>query len=192
MEPDFGAMGLAFGVVLLAELGDKTQMALLGLSSRFRRGPLFAGAALGFAILTVLAVVVGTLLEQNLPIVALRYGSAILFAVLGAWTLWRAFAKRGDEEEERTPQNLRSGILVGFLATALGELGDKTQLSTVALAARFEAPISIAWGAFAALVLAAGLAILVGAWLAARLSLRSLQIVSGVAFLLAAGLALLP
>jgi len=84
----------SFGLVLLAELGDKTQLAVLALSSRTRAPwAVFVGAGAALLVSTGLAVALGGVLTRYLPASATRiihYVAGSLLVVVGAWTLWKA------------------------------------------------------------------------------------------------------
>ena len=85
---------MTFGLIFLAELGDKTQLAVFGLASR-SGSPwgVFLGAAGALILSTVLAVALGCLLPRFLPESATRimhYIAGALFIVVGAWTIWKA------------------------------------------------------------------------------------------------------
>ncbi|MFC2077407.1 TMEM165/GDT1 family protein [Candidatus Bipolaricaulota bacterium] len=84
----------SFGLVLLAELGDKTQLAVLALASRTKLPwAVFIGAGSALLVSTGLAVALGTLLTRYLPASATRvlhYVAGSLLVVVGAWTIWKA------------------------------------------------------------------------------------------------------
>ena len=89
---DVVTVALAFGLVFLAELGDKTQLAVLAMASQ--RGPLsvFLGASLALVVSTAIAVILGTVAKGYLPEGALRlvrYAAGALFIGFGAWTILR-------------------------------------------------------------------------------------------------------
>jgi putative Ca2+/H+ antiporter (TMEM165/GDT1 family) len=155
----------AFLAVLPAELPDKTVLACMILSSRYRPGFVFTGAAAAFAIQVVLAVAAGgalSLLPHRL-VLALTAGA---FAV-GAVLLWR----HGRDQPETDAEDVgRDGLRDGFWPVAstsfaivfLAEFGDLTQFMTVSLAARYHDPLAVGIGATLALWTAAGAAIVVG------------------------------
>jgi len=85
---------MTFGLIFLAELGDKTQLAILGLASRSETPwGVFIGAASALMLSTILAVALGCALPRVLPDSATRimhYVAGALFIVVGAWTIWKA------------------------------------------------------------------------------------------------------
>ena len=153
----------SFLAVLPAELPDKTVLACLILSSRYRAGYVFAGAAAAFAVQVVLAVAAGGAISL-LPHRLVESLAAAAFGV-GAVLLWLHKDEKEDEEDAR-----RDGVRDGFWPVAatsfavvfLAEFGDLTQFMTVSLAARYHDPVGVGVGALLALWVAAGAAIVVG------------------------------
>ncbi len=79
-----------FAAVFIAELGDKTQLATLGLAGTNARLPVFIGSASALVATSLIAVLAGGAVARYVPPVYLQRGSGILFIVLGIWTLWRS------------------------------------------------------------------------------------------------------
>jgi Ca2+/H+ antiporter, TMEM165/GDT1 family len=160
----FTAAAATFVAVLPAELPDKTILACLILSSRYRPGFVFTGAAAGFAAQVVLSVAAGGALSL-LPHRLVAAFAAAAFLV-GAVLLWRHKPEQASDDEEAGQDGLRTGFLpvagTAFAVIFLAEFGDLTQIMTVSLAARFHDPIAVGAGATLALWTAAALAILAG------------------------------
>lgn len=158
-----------FAAILPAELPDKTILACLILSSRYRASYVFAGAAAAFAAQVVLAVAVGGALSM-LPHRWVYAATAAAF-LAGAILLWRHKAEKNDEDEADR-DGLREAFWpvagTSFAVVFLAEFGDLTQLTTAGLAARFHDPLAVGAGAILALWVAAGLAVVVG-WRLLRL-----------------------
>lgn len=153
----------SFLAVLPAELPDKTVLACLILSSRYRPGFVFTGAAAAFAAQVVLAVAAGGALSL-LPRRLVESLAAAAF-LAGAVLLWRHKDEK-DDEEDAGRDGLRNGFWpvagTSFAVVFLAEFGDLTQFLTVSLAARYHDPIAVGIGAVLALWVAAAAAILVG------------------------------
>jgi Ca2+/H+ antiporter, TMEM165/GDT1 family len=153
-----------FLAVLPAELPDKTILACLILSSRYRPGYVFAGAAAAFLSQVIIAVAAGGALSL-LPHRIVEACAAGAF-VIGAILLWRQ--KADDDEDEGTSgrDGVRSGFWpvfgTAFAVVFLAEFGDLTQFLTISLAARFHDPLSVGVGATLALWVAAGCAVTIG------------------------------
>ncbi|GIJ48964.1 UPF0016 family membrane protein [Virgisporangium aliadipatigenens] len=168
---DLAVIATTFVPLLLLELPDKTFVATLVLSTRYRPLTAWIGVALAFAVQCALAVTAGGLLAQ-LPRTPVTAAAAVLFAV-GAVLLWRQ-ARGGDESEEFSSGRIREGatglraVGVSFLVVFLAEWGDLSQLFTAGLAARYADPVSVFVGSLAALLTVSGLAALLGKALLAR------------------------
>jgi len=158
------AAAATFLAVLPAEVPDKTILACLILSSRYRPSVVFGGAAAAFLAQVVLAVAAGGALSL-LPHHIVEACAAAAF-LAGAILLWRQQAEKSDEDQEAGHDGLRSGVwpvfATAFEVVFLAEFGDLTQFLTVSLAARFHDPISVGIGATLALWVAAACAVTLG------------------------------
>jgi putative Ca2+/H+ antiporter (TMEM165/GDT1 family) len=183
MTSFFAVFAIAFAAILLVELPDKTMVATLVLSTRYRRRPVLAGAAVAFAVQCVVAVTAGGLLHL-LPHRVLEAVVALLFAV-GAVLLFRESAATESEQPE-TPVDAGLsdrrifGISFGVLFAA--EWGDASQLATAGLVARYGQPVAIGLGAFVALVGVAALAVLIGKAVLRRVPLELVHRAAAVLF----------
>ena len=143
-----------FLAVLPAELPDKTILACLILSSRYRPGVVFAGAAVAFLTQVVIAVAAGGALSL-LPHHIVEACAAAAF-LAGAVLLWRQKEEEGDEDDAAGRDGARSGLWPVF-GTSFAVV-----FLTVSLAARFHDPISVGIGATLALWVAAAAAVTLG------------------------------
>jgi putative Ca2+/H+ antiporter (TMEM165/GDT1 family) len=174
----------AFVLILPVELPDKTLFATLVLATRFKPWPVFVGVGLAFAVQSLVAVTAGSLLGL-LPHYVVTAVVALLF-LIGAVVLWRS-ARSGPEEEELgdTPEHppfwRAAALSFGVLFAA--EWGDFSQLATAALAARYDAPVSVFVGSLAALLVVSALAVLLGRKLADRLPIALIRRVAAALFL---------
>lgn len=172
---------VAFGVVFLAELPDKTMFATIVLSTRYRR-PLAVviGVTLAMIVHSVLAVAVGEAL-RHLPRAPTELGVAAVFTVGGVLLL------RGEDDDDdvrAAPVHSAWGV-IGRSALIIGvaEFGDFTQLATVGIVADRGYPVAVAAGSIAAHAVVAVLAVLSGRWLERRLPVRTVQRSAGVLFI---------
>jgi putative Ca2+/H+ antiporter (TMEM165/GDT1 family) len=159
------AAAATFLAVLPAELPDKTILACLILSSRYRPSAVFGGAALAFLTQVVIAVAAGGALSL-LPHRIVEACAAAAF-LAGAVVLWRQKAEKNDEEDDDVGRDgARNGFWpvfgTAFAVVFLAEFGDLTQFLTVSLAARFHDPVAVGIGATLGLWVAAGCAVTVG------------------------------
>ena len=152
----------SFAVVALAEMGDKTQLIALSLAARYRRPWM---VMLGILIATLLnhalASSVGVWIGARLLPAVLGWLLGLGFIAFGVWTLFPDAPEAPGARERWGP--LLSTIVVFFLA----EMGDKTQLATVALGARFFSPVPVTLGTTLGMLAADSLAVFAGTHLAA-------------------------
>jgi putative Ca2+/H+ antiporter (TMEM165/GDT1 family) len=169
----------AFGLLFAAELGDKTQLVIIALAGRHSLRTVFLGAAAAFALLNAMAVSVGAALYEFLPEEVIRYGVAALFMVFGLVSL----LGRERREEDREAKRARNPLLSVFLLVSLMELGDKTQLSLLALTAKYSHPAFVFLGGTLALWTTSFLGALLGSGLARIISPLWMRRVAGVIFI---------
>lgn len=165
------AFWISLVMIFLAELGDKTQLVALCMATRFKAGVVLAGVFTATLFVHMVSVGLGGLAGELLPTTWITFTAGLAFIVFGMWTL------RGDSLEDETCEQdkVRSPFWMVTITFFLAELGDKTMLSTVALAAKY--PIFFVWlGSTLGMVLSDGLAILVGQVMGARLPERAVKI----------------
>ncbi len=168
-----------FAVVFLAELGDKTQLVLLTLGARLPWRRVLAGAAAAFFLLNLMAVAAGSLAYRFLPLRALQLAAGAAMVLFGL-----ASILRGEKGEGGEGNPGRGGpFLTSFLMILLMELGDKTQLTLMALAARYGMPAAVFLGGTLALWSASALAVLLGGQLRRLLPPDKARAVAGVIFI---------
>ena len=164
------ALLLSTAVVALAEMGDKTQLLSFVLAVRLRRRvPIVLGILVATLANHFLAGWAGNLLAGLMSPAALRWTVALSFFVFAAWAL------RPDELDG--DQDLRSaGVFVTTLyAFFLVEMGDKTQLATVALAARYDSLVAVVSGTTLGMMIANVPAVWMGQALAQRVNMRLMR-----------------
>lgn len=176
-----------FGVILLAEMGDKSQLVCMTLAARHRAGPVLAGAAAAFLLLNTLAVTLGAALAQWIPERILAGGVAVLFGAYGLLALRNS----QDPGEDAVVERRTRGIFAStFLLILIAEMGDKTQLAVAGMAGTLP-PVPVWVGATLALLTTSALGVLVGCRLLRLLPIHRLHQVSGVLFLILAAVAAL-
>jgi putative Ca2+/H+ antiporter (TMEM165/GDT1 family) len=158
---DFGIAASAFALLFVAEMGDKTQLTAMTLATRYRPLPVALGVCGAFLLLNVLAVVVGQVLFRYVPQQVVLLAAGLLF-LLFAWKSWQGSA---EDDDEAGPADARSAVITSFLMIFVAELGDKTQLALIALAASSGAP----WSVFAGATLALWAVSLIGIFIGAAL-----------------------
>lgn len=167
-------------VVAVAEIGDKTQLLALLLATRYRAPwQIIAGVTLATIANHALAGVVGRLVADLLDPETLRWLLAVSFAAMAAWALIPDRLGEGEATHGR-----RYGpFLAATIAFFLVEMGDKTQIATVALAARYEALSLVVLGTTAGMLLANAPVVLLGHLLGGRLRLDLVRIGAALLFL---------
>ena len=166
----------SFLLIAASEMGDKTQLLAFSLASRFRKPwPVLAGILVATLANHALAATLGRWLSGQIPPRTMSMGLGIIFLAFGFWML---------KPDEFAPDN-KPTRMGPFLTTAglffLAEMGDKTQLATVALAARFNSVVAVTAGTTLGMLFADGLAVFAGHKLADKVQSKWVR-------LLAAGL----
>ena len=174
------AFVLSFGVIFVAELGDKSQLMALAFATRFPAIPVLIAISLATLLVHLGSVAVGATVAVALPTNVIAIVAGLAFLVFAAWTL--RGDKLGEADEARaTRESSRSVILTVATAFFLAELGDKTMLATVTLATNHGA-FGTWLGSTAGMVAADAIAIGVGKVLGTHLPERAIRIAAAVAF----------
>ena len=188
------ALFISTGVVALAEIGDKTQLLAFILAARFKKPwPIIAGILCATLVNHGLAGALGAWITSAVSPGALRWILGLSFIGMAVWTL---IPDRIEEEETQVAKHL--GVFGATLVTFfLAEMGDKTQIATVALAAHYAAPLLVVIGTTLGMLIADVPAVFVGDKLAGRIPMKlvhgiaaALFALLGVATLLGAGASL--
>jgi Ca2+/H+ antiporter, TMEM165/GDT1 family len=179
---------VSFGVIFVAELGDKSQLMALAFATRFKPMPVLIGITIATGVVHAVSVAIGAAVGAALPTRAISVVAAVAFIAFGLWTL------RGDRlseaDEQRAARPARYTVLTVGAVFFLAEIGDKTMLATVTLATR-EGLFGTWLGSTVGMVAADGLAILVGRLLGARLPERAIRVAAAISFFVFAVIMLL-
>lgn len=153
----------AFALLFLAELGDKTQLMTMTLAHRYPVRPVLAGVFAAFLLLNLLAVLLGAALYRYLPQSAVLLAAALLFLYF-AWRSWRE-ADDTEAQEDVAKMGARGAFISSFVLIFVAELGDKTQLALIALAASSGALWSVFTGGTLALWTVSAIGVFLGSTL---------------------------
>jgi putative Ca2+/H+ antiporter (TMEM165/GDT1 family) len=165
-------------VVALGEIGDKTQLLALLLAARFRRPwPIVAGILVATLANHTLAGVVGNWIRSVLPPDALRWMLGVSFLVVAAWAL-----KPDSLDDDKTPASGAGVFAVTLVAFFLAEMGDKTQVATVMLAARFPSLVAVIAGTTLGMLIADVPVVFAGKMASDRIPFRAIRIVAAAIF----------
>lgn len=165
----------------LAEMGDKTQLSILLLSSRTREySRLLAGVMLAFLLADGFAILVGSWVTSVIPTDLVQAVSGLVFLLFGILIL-----REGSEEVEEEPASLsaRSAFISGFSMIFLSEWGDKTQIASALFATEYN-PSMVFIGVIIALFILSAMAVYLGRIISGRVDRRVMARVAGVVFLL--------
>jgi putative Ca2+/H+ antiporter (TMEM165/GDT1 family) len=170
---------IATGVVALAEIGDKTQLLALLLAARFRKPwPIVAGILAATLVNHALAGAAGAWVAAAVGPTAMRWILGVSFIAMAAWTL---VPDKVDEQRDTPP---RFGVFgTTLVAFFLLEIGDKTQIATVALAAKYPSLVAVVAGTTLGMMIANVPAVLLGEVAARKLPMRVVRGVAAAIFL---------
>jgi putative Ca2+/H+ antiporter (TMEM165/GDT1 family) len=190
---DLAVIAIAFGAIFVVELPDKTFVAALVLSTRYRPFPVWVGVGLAFLIQTVIACTVGGLVTL-LPHAVVEVVACLTF-LAGAVILLREAPKADEEEAEAeeeyaaratSPKAGLAAVGASFLVLFAAEWGDLSQLLTISLVGRYHDAVSVFVGAWSALLVVSGLAVVAGRFLLRYLRLSTIHYVGAAVCLLLA------
>jgi len=167
----------SFGIIALAELGDKTQVTIMCLSANKRVKSVFVGAIVAFALVEGISALIGGTIAAFIPTQWVGIGAGVAFLVFGVYSLL-------SKTEEVKVNNSSLNIARSFSLIALMELGDKTQLSVIALAAEYDAPLMVFVGVMFALALLTIIGILVGSVISRFVPMKYIKVGSSLVFIL--------
>jgi Ca2+/H+ antiporter, TMEM165/GDT1 family len=191
---DLAVVAIAFAAIFVVELPDKTFVAALVMSTRYRPWAVWVGVGLAFLIQTLIACTVGGLvtLLPHTVVEVLAGGIFLLGGILLLREAPRADAEEAGTEEEyaakaSSPKAGLAAVGASFLVLFAAEWGDLSQLLTISLVGRYHDAVSVFVGAWGALLVVSGLAVVAGRFLLRWLRLSTIHYVgAGVCFLLAA------
>ena len=144
--------------VFVAEMGDKTQLVALAFATKFKTRTVLAGVLLATFAVHLISVIIGGAVSHVLPVFWIKIVAGLSFIFFGLWTL------RGDTlDEDDVKKTSKFGPLLTVAITFfLAELGDKTMLATITIASEQNQFFAVWIGSTIGMVLADGLAIIVG------------------------------
>ena len=176
------ALFTSTALVALAEMGDKTQLLAMLLATRFRKPvPIIFGILIATIANHFLAALLGHSIAGVLTQDWFRYAVALSFIAMAAWTL---VPDKIDEDAPLRAPSKAGVFLTTLVAFFLVEMGDKTQVATIALGARFDNLIAVTTGTTLGMMIANVPAVLFGEALARKVPMRALQVGAALLFLL--------
>ena len=170
---------ISFGIIFVAELGDKSQLMALTFAARYKALTILLAITAATALVHLVSVLVGAVVGVALPTDAISILGGLAFLGFAAWTL--RGDELGDDDEARAARTSTSVFFTVAGAFFLAELGDKTMLATITLAT--DHGLVGTWiGSTLGMVAADALAVLLGQQLGARLPERAVRIGAAVVF----------
>jgi Ca2+/H+ antiporter, TMEM165/GDT1 family len=172
--------------VIAGEMGDKTQLLAMAMAGRYKSSQVMLGVLVATVLNHGLAVLVGVYLGALIHMQTVSIAAGVLFLVFGLWTL------RGDKDGDSSKKEARfSPVVTVAIAFFLAEMGDKTQLMTITIAAEFRQPLAVLMGTTTGMLIADGIGILFGAWICKHIPQSYIAWIAGVAFIFFGSLTLI-
>jgi putative Ca2+/H+ antiporter (TMEM165/GDT1 family) len=164
--------------VVVAEMGDKTQLLAMAMASKYKAGQVMLGVFVATILNHALAVAVGSCLGSVIPMGIIKLVAAVAFLIFGLWTL------RGDKlDEEETNKQKFNPVMTVAIAFFIAEMGDKTQLMTITIAAESTTPVFVLMGTTLGMLVADGIGIIGGAWMAKHIPEKYIKWGAGLIFI---------
>jgi len=164
--------------VVLAEMGDKTQLLAMAFATRYRWQTVMWGVFAATLLNHLFAVMAGSYLTHFVPMQYIHITAAASFILFGLWTI------RGDKLDGEDKASKYSPFWTVAIAFFIAEMGDKTQLATVALAAQFNEIIPVWMGTTAGMMVADAIGIVIGIVLGKRIPEQAVKWFAAIAFIL--------
>ena len=169
--------------IFLSEVADKTQLVILGLALQYKKQfPVFLGALSAHSLMDLLAIIIGFSLPSFFPTELIERIVAIGFITYGTYLFTKILRKKHKEEKERKIA-AHAPFVISFLTILLSEFGDKTQVASGLLAAKYADIAFVFLGTVVALALAIGLNVFVGSKIAQKLPRRTIKITIAILFI---------
>jgi Ca2+/H+ antiporter, TMEM165/GDT1 family len=179
MGESLTAFLLALGTVVLAEMGDKTQLLAMAFATKYKAAKVMVGVFIATVLNHALAVALGSFISRNEALnLWIQIIASVSFLFFALWTI------RGDKLDKEKEKKPRFGpIITVSIAFFIAELGDKTQLATIALATKFPYdPVWVLAGTTLGMLIADGIGIIIGVVLCKKIPERIVKYISAAAF----------
>ncbi len=169
----------SFLFILLAEMGDKTQLLVMAFAMRYPPAKVLLGVFIATFLLNALGVAAGTFLSAVIPMDIVLLAASLSFILFGLWTI------RGESHDDEEKKVAGAGAVRTVAAAFfLAEMGDKTQLATVSMTIQYGLPFAVLLGSTAGMVLADSVGIITGTVLGKKIPEQAIRWTSAVVFML--------
>jgi Ca2+/H+ antiporter, TMEM165/GDT1 family len=176
-ELSLAAFSAAFILVVIAEMGDKTQFVAMTFAAKYNPYKVLFAVFLGTLANFAIVIVIGEALSEFIPLDAISLAASAAFIAFGLWGL------RQEKSEEEKVKTSRFGVVATIAITFfLAELGDKTQIATLSVSVQYQDPIGVLIGATLAMLVADGIGIIIGVVFCKRFPQRVFKWISAVLF----------
>ncbi|MCM2277350.1 MAG: TMEM165/GDT1 family protein [Oligoflexia bacterium] len=175
----------SFTLVAVSEMGDKTQLLAFSLATRFKQPwPIMAGIFVATILNHALASAMGTWISVHVPATTLAYILGATFIAFGIWTL------KPDTLDEEGKSHRLGPFVTTTILFFLAEMGDKTQLATVALGARYQSAVAVTFGTTLGMMVTDGLAVFLGEKIAQKVQMKAIRWAAASLFFIFGGISL--
>lgn len=164
--------------VVAAEMGDKTQLLAMAMASKYKVRQVMLGVLVATILNHALAVAFGSYLSSVIPMDIVKIVAGFAFLLFGLWTL--RGDKIDDDDEKKQKFNPVVAVAIAFF---IAEMGDKTQLMTIAIAANSKLPIFVLMGTTIGMLIADGIGIIGGAWMMKHIPEKYIKWGAGLIFI---------
>ncbi len=169
----------SFFFIAVAEMGDKTQLVALSFATKYKPAKVLLGIFIGTLVIHLFSVMIGEKISAYIPMHYLKIAIGLSFVGFAVWTL------KGDTYEDGEKKSCKLGpIATVAIAFFLAELGDKTQLATISLAAQYRSFMGVWLGSTLGMVAADGIAIIIGIIAGKKLPEKMIRYISAGIFFL--------
>lgn len=172
------AMWASTIMVVLAEMGDKTQLLGMAFATRFKAMTVLAGVLVATLANHFLAVSLGNYLTSIIPLNHIQIAAAISFVFFGLWTI------RGDSLDGEDKKDYINPFWTVTIAFFIAEMGDKTQLASIALAAKYHSLWWVLFGTTTGMMISNMIGIMVGVVFGKKIPERAVKVFSASIFIL--------
>ncbi|MDP2929699.1 MAG: TMEM165/GDT1 family protein [Candidatus Omnitrophota bacterium] len=173
------AFAASFIFVVLAEMGDKTQLLAMAFAAKYKAYQVLLAVFIATLLNHTLAVMAGRFLTAIVPLEIISFIAALSFVIFGLWTI------RGDKLEGEEKRESKFGpVLTVAIAFFLAEMGDKTQLATISLAIEYGGILNVLMGTTLGMVVADAIGIIAGIVMRKHIPERSIKWISAAIFVL--------
>jgi len=167
---------IPFITLSVAELGDKTQLTILCLASKTKKHlQLLLGVILAFIVADGLAILLGDIITEFIPMQYIKICSGIIFVIFGVVILL-------SYSKEEAKYKIHNPLISGFSLVLISEMGDKTQLASGLFATQFN-PILVFIGVIAAMALLSLMAIYLGKFVCTKINKKTISVIAGILFI---------